>query len=124
MANPLVDALIWRESKNDPNAYNKDSGARGLGQIMPSVLSEYNKKFKTNYQLDDLFKPDINRKITEWHLTRRLPEQLVGVGIAPTLPALIAAYNTGATGLAEGRKPAKGYVEDILAKMGRVGGYE
>ena len=119
MAGDLVDALIWRESRGDPTAVSK-KGARGLGQIMPVALKEYNARFKTTYTKDDLFDAALNRRITGWYAKVRTPELLVGKGIAPTLEAIIAAYYTGATGLKKGYKPPKGYVADVLKYMGAV----
>lgn len=33
----LVSCLAWAESRNDPNAYNRRSGASGLLQFLPST---------------------------------------------------------------------------------------
>lgn len=115
----LIDSLIWRESKGDPKAISS-VGARGLGQIMPSVLTDYNKTHKTNYTSDDLFDPTINRNITIWHFTNNLPMQLANKGMAPTLEALLGAYNVGAKGLVRGDKPAKRYIVDILNRAGVI----
>jgi Transglycosylase SLT domain len=51
-------ALVDRESATNPNA--RTSQARGLMQIIPVVLDDYNKRHGTSYQLDHLFDPMIN----------------------------------------------------------------
>lgn len=116
MSDRLIDSIIWRESKNKPNAISSRGAkyGRGLGQISEIALDDYNTIHKTTWNPDDLFKPELNREITTWQVNKRLPQLLAEQKVAPTLEALIAAYNIGAKGLARGDKPAAGYVEDIL----------
>lgn len=60
------------ESSNNPKAYNEKSQARGLFQITPIALRHYNET--SNYHLlglvedDELFDPNINRKVASWYL--------------------------------------------------------
>ena len=113
----LLDAITLRESKGNPNALGA-AGEIGLMQIMPSVLDDYNKSHKNaKLKPDDLYNPMTNRRVGDWHLSVNLPRQLGEFGIAATPEALIAAYNTGARGLSEGRKPAKGYVDEVMGYM-------
>jgi hypothetical protein len=51
-------ALVERESGTNPHA--RTSQARGLMQIVPVVLDDYNKRHGTNYQSEHLFDPMIN----------------------------------------------------------------
>jgi hypothetical protein len=51
-------ALVARESGANPNA--RSHAARGLMQIVPVVLTDYNTRHGTAYQLDHLFDPAIN----------------------------------------------------------------
>jgi soluble lytic murein transglycosylase-like protein len=51
-------ALVERESGTNPNA--RSHAARGLMQITPVVLTDYNTRHGTSYQPDHLFDPAIN----------------------------------------------------------------
>jgi hypothetical protein len=51
-------ALVERESGTNPNA--RTYAARGLMQIIPIALTDYNTRHGTHYQLDHLFDPAIN----------------------------------------------------------------
>lgn len=51
-------ALVERESGTNPNAHTY--AARGLMQILPVVLTDYNTRHGTSYQLEHLFDPAIN----------------------------------------------------------------
>lgn len=64
--NPEIIALI--ESRNNPNAFNARSGARGLYQITPICLQHYNNIHSSNVRLDSLFDPTINKKVASWYL--------------------------------------------------------
>jgi hypothetical protein len=51
-------ALVERESATNPNA--RTGQTRGLMQIVPVVLDDYNKRHGTTYQPEHLFDPPIN----------------------------------------------------------------
>jgi hypothetical protein len=53
-----VRALVERESNGNPLA--QTGSARGLMQIVPVVLDDYNKRHGTPYQREHLFDPSIN----------------------------------------------------------------
>ena len=61
--NPIIEKIIMVESSGDPKAQNKDSGARGLMQIMKNT-AELDTGFGVNYNLnyDELFNPEKNVK--------------------------------------------------------------
>jgi soluble lytic murein transglycosylase-like protein len=84
------------ESRGNPVAYNKKSGARGLYQITPICLKEYNNFHpKQKYTKLDLFRPDINKKIAEWYLNKRIPQLLKYYGLPVTIENTLWAYNAG-----------------------------
>jgi tape measure domain-containing protein len=41
----IVNAIIKKESNNNPRAVNRDSGALGLGQVMPANVRPWTKKY-------------------------------------------------------------------------------
>jgi soluble lytic murein transglycosylase-like protein len=51
----VIASIIWEESKGDPYQQNKDTGARGLMQILPSTAkllgANYNKLFDPDYNI-------------------------------------------------------------------------
>jgi soluble lytic murein transglycosylase-like protein len=53
----LVAAIIWVESKGNPDAVNKRSQATGLGQVMPK---EAGSVFSDRPSTDELKKPELN----------------------------------------------------------------
>lgn len=91
-----IDSFIQIESSGNPFAENKRSGARGLMQIVPSVLKEWN-HFHPNqkYELDDLFNSRINVKIGTWYLDKIKNHYLPYYGIKPSIENIIIAYNWG-----------------------------
>ena len=58
-----MNAIRTIESNGNAFAYNRYSHARGLYQITPIVLKEYNKLNKVNHSEGDLFNPLVNEKI-------------------------------------------------------------
>jgi len=93
----LVEKIIERESSGNPKAHKKSTGAIGLMQITSPVLKEWNvyhpKERYTKYQL---FDPEINRKIGEWYLFKRIEEHyLPFYGLEASIENKIAAYNWG-----------------------------
>ena len=83
------------ESSNNPLAWDKTDDSRGLGQITPGVLNDYNKAHKTNFKPNDLFKEEINTKITDWYANTEIPRLLEAFGIEDTDEHRITAYNAG-----------------------------
>ena len=83
------------ESSGDPNAFNRSSGARGLYQITPIVLKEYNSINKTQYTINDLFDSDINTMIAKWYLTKRIPQMLRYFKKPITINNVLISYNAG-----------------------------
>ncbi len=53
-SNSLVDAIIYVESRNNPNAWNKREDACGVLQIRPIMINDVNRILKRNqYTLND-----------------------------------------------------------------------
>ena len=121
---PLVKALIYRESRGNPNAVSP-VGAQGLGQVMPATAA--NPGFGVA-PLKNPFDPAENEAFTRKYLAAMLSRYNGDVE-----PAL-AAYNAGpgnadkfaAAGgdFASLPKPSETmpYVNDIMAALGKGGG--
>jgi len=85
-----VFALIETESAWDPNA---DSGyARGLMQVSRAALKDINQIYSTNFDYDDMFRPDRNIFVGIRYL-RRLYRMFLGYERADILTVM--AYNWG-----------------------------
>jgi hypothetical protein len=101
------------ESNNNPLAYNRHSGARGLYQITPICLKEYNVKH-TASKIDSnaLFSPVEARKVAEWYLLRRIPELLKFYGFPAKIDNILVCYNAGIGKLRKGIMPkeTKNYI--------------
>ena len=65
-ANPylkLFKAVSIVESNNDPLAYNSQEEARGIVQIRPVRILDYNRRTGKRYSRKDLFNPQISKEI-------------------------------------------------------------
>ena len=83
------------ESAGDPYAFS-NAGARGLFQITGICLREWNQYHRNEvYTLDDLWTPEINRKIAYWYLHVRIPQMLRYYKKPVTIDNLLTAYNAG-----------------------------
>lgn len=107
LASELVnmDTIQYIESSRNINAYNKNSQARGLFQITPIVLKEYNQLNKTNYGLQSLFNGNINYKIAKWYLECRIPQLLKYYKKEIKVKNIIWAYNAGIGNVIKNRLP-------------------
>jgi soluble lytic murein transglycosylase-like protein len=84
------------ESSNNPQAHNKTSNAKGLGQITPIVLKEWNNFHPKDRHSDgDLFNADTNKKIASWYMNKRIPQMLKAKGLKDTPENRLVAYNAG-----------------------------
>lgn len=100
-----LDIIARIESNYDTLAINRtDGGSRGLYQIHPVCLKDYNKLNKTSYTLDDLFKKDINTRIATWMFEERIPQLLKAYHYKYTLNNVLICYNAGITFLTKKKK--------------------
>ncbi len=110
-----LDVIAKIESSNNPYAHNKtDGGSRGLYQISPICLKDYNKVNNTDYELKDLFNINVNKKIASWYFEVRIPYMLKRNNIKVTLENKIICYNAGITYLTKKKSipnSTKEYIE-------------
>ena len=110
-----MDIIAIIESNNNPNAYNKKSGAIGLYQITPIVYEDWKnhnyiyefegktedgKKviihFRPDYfSLRYLFVPEFNKEVADWYMQKRIPQLLRYYKIPDTITNRLIAYNWG-----------------------------
>lgn len=87
--------IISIESKGDVKAYNPKSLARGLCQITPICLKEYNDYHKVKYTERDLFDRDINISVAQWYLEIKIPQMLKYFKKDITIRNILISYNAG-----------------------------
>lgn len=117
-----LEKIIKIESAGRENAYNKHSGARGLCQITPICLRDYNNHHARKYTRQQLFIGAINKKIARWYLERRIPTLLKYFHHPDTIRNRLIAYNAG-IGRVGKRLPAetKNYIEKYLRENKKGG---
>ena|SRR3990167_8878322 len=109
-----LEAIKMIESNGNPKAYNKISHARGLFQITPICLADWNQYHKNEqYTIDDLWSPQVNEKIARWYITIRIPQLLKHYNQELTIENIITAWNWG---IAHVGKPPCPEVKDFLVK--------
>jgi soluble lytic murein transglycosylase-like protein len=117
----LLAALIRIESSNNPKAYCRSSGARGLTQITPvawrDLVANYPHKYrKLNYRRD-IYRPDVAQEAGKDYLNL-LRRYLRVKRIPVTLDNLLAAYNWGINNLNRfGLKRAPRQTRRYIAKI-------
>jgi soluble lytic murein transglycosylase-like protein len=96
----LFEQVVLVESGGNPRAISSKR-ARGLGQIMPQVVIEYNREHPSEkkHGLLDLYNPDVNAKITSWYLNRIIDHYLPAYGLAKSIENIAGMYNFGPTNL-------------------------
>lgn len=68
-AHPVdMEVLAQIESSGNPKAFNQRTKARGLYQITPIVLRQYNSEHSAMVTEDDLFNSRVNKAIANWYL--------------------------------------------------------
>lgn len=105
MEDDLMSAISFVESSNNPKAFNKKSKARGLYQITPIVLKEWNNyNPEETYKKDDLFNENVNTKIASWYLNNRIPQMLTFYKKPVNLENVLTSYNAGINYVVKGKK--------------------
>jgi soluble lytic murein transglycosylase len=90
----LVKAVVWRESRFDPQKYGS-AGERGLMQVSEIAAGEWAKEAHVeNFRPEDLFDPKTNLEAGTWYLHRAA--QHWQQQSDPT-PFALAEYNAGAS---------------------------
>lgn len=89
-----VKKVIWLESKGNPLARSR-FGARGLMQVTPIVLKEYNRYHKTEHKVKKLYNPLFNVKVGKWYLHKRIPQMLKYYKKEVSVRNILIAYNAG-----------------------------
>ena len=125
----LIRALIWRESKFNPQTHGTAADERGLMQVTPEVGQMWAKANKiANFQTDDLYDPIINIRAGTWYLSRAIKHWPQA---DDPIPFALAEYNAGRSNALKWMDPAdpqnhtafvqritypstRKYVEDIL----------
>ncbi len=90
----LLKAVIWRESKFDPQKFGA-SGERGLMQVSEIAAREWAKENHVpDFHAEDLFEPKTNMEAGAWYLHRAV--QHWEREFDP-MPFALAEYNAGAS---------------------------
>ena len=109
-----MDAVIQTESNWKGDAYNKKSGATGLGQITPIALEDFNTLKKEKLTMADMKDPQKNMYVTDWTLNYRIPSMLRTYKIPLTVDNVLTAYNFGIGNLKKGKALPKETVDYIF----------
>jgi soluble lytic murein transglycosylase len=90
----LVKAVIWTESRFDPQKYG-GAGERGLMQLTEPAAKEWAEaKGVENFRVEELFDPKVNIQAGTWYLARAM--QRWSKQTDP-VPFALAEYNAGAS---------------------------
>jgi len=115
-----MDRIQSIESSGDPNAFNQKSKARGLYQITPIVVEEWNNYHpKEKHTVDDLFDPKTNYKMANWYMNDRIPQMLRAYGKEDNLNNRLVSYNAGISYVKDSR-PLPQETKDYIRKYGGV----
>ncbi len=117
----IVDMRIIQqiESAGNPSAFNRASGARGLYQITPIVLQEWNNFHpKNKHTLSDLFNAGINEQIAAWYIYNRIPQLLQYFHKPITVVNVIKSYNAGIRSVRNSYTPEE--TKKYIAKYNRL----
>lgn len=99
-----LDKIAMIESSGNRLAWNKRDDSRGLYQITPICLKEFNNFHPyEQYTSEDLWSATINERIAKWYLTERIPSMLRYYKRPITTENIIVAYNAGISYLVQAK---------------------
>lgn len=102
------------ESGGNVNGYNRSSHARGLCQITPVVLAEYDATFHSHHNVDELYIGQFNLLVGDYYMNFKIPRYLKHYHIKDTVRNRLIAYNCGIRCLVRNRTPPKETIEYVL----------
>jgi len=109
-----LDVIAQIESSGNPLAYNSYSKAKGLYQITPICLADYNAWYSTaKIDSNALFSPKEARLVAGWYLGIRIPQMLKIKAKKATIRNILWAYNAGIGNVVKGVMPkeTKNYIK-------------
>lgn len=90
----LVKAVVWRESRFDPQMYG-GAGERGLMQVSELAAREWAQQNRVpDFRVEELFDPKVNLQAGTWYLSRALQHWRKQ---NDPVPFALAEYNAGAS---------------------------
>lgn len=90
----LVKAVVWRESRFDPQKYGS-AGERGLMQVTERAAGEWAQDDRVeNFRVEELFDPKVNLQAGTWYLARAIQHWK---NQSDPVPFALAEYNAGAS---------------------------
>ena len=117
-----LKAIAKIESSGNPLAHNKRDDSRGLYQITPIALADYNQMHAAKrYTMEDLWNPIINETIARWMFEQRIPQLLHHFNKPDTIKNRIIAYNCGISCVVKDRIPkvTKNYLKKYRTEAAR-----
>jgi predicted SPOUT superfamily RNA methylase MTH1 len=91
-----LDAIVKVESNGKAKAYNRYSQARGVFQITPIVLVEWNERHhELRFKHEDLFDQHTSHEVAKWYLSKRIPEMLEYYDKPVNLRNILICWNAG-----------------------------
>lgn len=105
------------ESHGNPLAYNTHSKARGLYQITPICLADYNQFHTSKIKQSELFNPSKNELVAKWYFDVRISQLLKHFKQTLTLENYLIAYNAGIKSVISKRIPRE--TADYIKKYKR-----
>ncbi len=123
---PKADASIYIdmhvlaeiESSNNPKAFNKKTKARGLFQITPICLKDYNIQMNKSLKITDMYDPEKCRTVADWYLSERIPQMIHGIKRPITVQTILWVWNAGIVALIRDRMPKE--TRDLINKYNRL----
>ena len=112
----IVLAIICQESGGNPDSVNPSDPSRGLMQITPGALADFNQANGRGYTFDELFEPYKNVEVGTWYYSSRFAKTLIQKNA-------LAAYNAGLGNIKAGMSYAdkvETYLTYIKANYGSV----
>ncbi|HUV07678.1 MAG TPA: transglycosylase SLT domain-containing protein, partial [Spirochaetia bacterium] len=85
---PDLSSIAWVESKYDPDAYNRQSGARGMWQLMPATARQYG--LRVDKGTDERTDPEKSTEAAAGYFN-----DLLSIFGVDSFSLAIAAYNAG-----------------------------
>ena len=104
---PKIDLykIMMIESSGNPLAHNVKDDSRGLFQITPICLKEYNNFHpKAKHTMDDLWNTSVSTKIASFYITERIPQMLRYYNKPVTVENCLICYNAGISYVVQGKE--------------------